>query len=449
MSSAAVPIPLLEFQRTDRPARLVETRVSADTIIPVVPWLAKYDRRLTVDDYIASYLGFLDARRFQVSPPGSGSQLKAKITVNNREYDVSTRQRSWEAHCRHMGVPVFVSSVYATLDCDTPYFRFDTERRYALRVTADIRRLRESLAEDPYYQVRTTTVDIPLSTWCRLEKEWFMVDPQRWARDLDTEWRVAELPQHGYHTSFLCTEYWEMHPSRREFVFVRVSDTEPRRDSFRIVTCPTGRPYVYFGRYFCRLDLASHNIREVPELSRIDDPVRQLLRVHSEADACRSEFGRFLLLAFYGPDAVYNQLGDAGLHIDYDRFEGILVPLTVSCVDWVAHHSIFEIIKTMGLPIDLVMLAFERSQVVDWTSCRRDGMRVEDGIVGFSNQVYNFFRYDYRTGDIDDLPSRNVGGRFESQARPVPVRFVPTIGKEKVPVDFDDLAYRPYALLEY
>jgi len=215
------------------------------------------------------------------------------------------------------------------------------------------------------------------------------------------------------------------------------------------LTCPTSHPYVYFSRYFYRLDLTNHNIQEVPELSRIDDPVRQLIRVHSEADACRSEFHRFLLLAFYGPDAVYNQLGDAGLHIDYDRFEGIPVPLTVSCVDWTAHHSIFEIIKTLGLPIDLVILAFERTQVVDWTSCPRDGMRIEDGIAGFSIQVYDFFRYDYRTGDIDDLPSHNVGGRFESQARPVPVRFVPTIRKDKVPVDFDDLAYRPYALLEY
>ena len=71
MSSAAVPNPLLEFQRTDRPARLVETRVSADTIIPVVPWLAKYDRRLTVDDYIASYLGI---------KPQSLSRIKKELS---------------------------------------------------------------------------------------------------------------------------------------------------------------------------------------------------------------------------------------------------------------------------------------------------------------------------------------------------------------------------------
>jgi len=131
----------------------------------------------------------------------------------------------------------------------------------------------------------------------------------------------------------MCTEYWEIHPSRRDLVFVRVSDTEPCHGSNRVLTCPTARPYIYFGRYFCRLDYTKHDISEVPALPRLDDPVRRLLRIHAEADACRSEFGRFLFLVFFGPGEVYNQLGDAVLHIDYDRFRGMLVPLTLSCVN--------------------------------------------------------------------------------------------------------------------
>jgi len=90
-----------------------------------------------------------------------------------------------------------------------------------------------------------------------------------------------------HHTSFFCTEHWEVHSSRRDFVFVRVSDTEPDRGTNRVLACPTARTYVYFGRYFCRLDFASHEISEVAELPRLDDPVRQLLRIHADADACR------------------------------------------------------------------------------------------------------------------------------------------------------------------
>ena len=106
-----------------------------------------------------------------------------------------------------MNVSVFVSSVYASLNFDTPYFRFEHERRYAHNVLADIRTLPKFLADDPYYDLKLTPSEIPLSTWCELERAWFMMDAQRWVRDLDTEWLVAELPQHGHHTSFLSTEY--------------------------------------------------------------------------------------------------------------------------------------------------------------------------------------------------------------------------------------------------
>jgi len=101
---------------------------------------------------------------------------------------------------------------------------------------------------------------------------------------------------------------------------------------------------------------------------------------------------------------VYNQLGDAALHIDYDRFRGILVPLNSSCIDWVAHNGIYNILKTAGFPLDLVMLAYERTQVVDWIKCRQDAMRITNGMAGYSHKLVDFFRYDYRSGDIDDLP---------------------------------------------
>ena len=254
MSSAADNQIPFEHQRTDRPARLLESRVEATSIIPTIPWLARLTRSLTVFEYIASYLGFLDARRFQVSPVGEAGQTKTEIKVNDRYYDVSTREHSWEVHCRHMNITVYASSVYASLEFDTPHFRFETERRYAHNILADIRDLRESLAEDPYYTTKMTAITVPLSTWCNLEAEWFMIDAQRWARDIDTEYRIAELPQHGHHTSFLSTEYWEMHGSRRNLVYVRVSDTEPRHGANRVLTCPTARPYVYLGHYFCPLN---------------------------------------------------------------------------------------------------------------------------------------------------------------------------------------------------
>ena len=274
MSLAAFDRSPLEHKRTDRPARLLESRVVACDIIPTVPWLSKRGRSLTVIEYIASYLGFLDARRFQISPVGPDDQKRVKVTVGGRTYDVSTRLQSWEAHCRHMSMAVFASSVYASLEFDTPYFRFETERRYAHNVLGEIRSLREVLANDPYHQLKLEPLNILLSTWCDLKEEWFMIDAQRWARDLDTEWRVAELPQHGHHTSFLSSEYWEILQSRRDLVFVPVSDTEPRHGSNRVITCPTARPYIYFGRYFCRLDFASHDISEGAELPRLDDPVR-------------------------------------------------------------------------------------------------------------------------------------------------------------------------------
>ena len=449
MSLAAFNRSPLEHLRTDRPPRLLESRVDACDIIPTVPWLSKRGRSLTVIEYIASYLGFLDARRFQISPVGTDDERRIKVTVGGRTYDVSTRRQSWEAHCRHMSMAVFASSVYASLEFDTPYFRFETERRYVHNVLGEIRNLRDVLANDPYHQLKLEPSNIPLSTWCELKEEWFMIDAQRWARDLDTEWRVAELPQHGHHTSFLSTEYWEILPSRRDLVFVPVSDTEPRHGTNRVITCPTARPYLYFGRFFCRLDFSQHDFTEVSELPRRDDQVRELIRVHAVADACRSEFGRFLLLVFFGPGAVYNYLGDAALHMDYDRFRGILVPLTPACINWVADHSIYELTRGLGLPIDLVMLAFERTQVVDWDSCRKDAERLVDGMTGHFHHVPDFFRYDFDSGDIDDLPRRRVGNRFESYARHVPVRFVSSIGKDKTPLDMDVLAYRPYCITEY
>ena len=120
LSSAANPGIPYEHKRTDRSALILESLVPANEIIPAEPWLAKRDRSLTVNEYLASYLGFLDVRRFQISLIGQGDQTKTKITVNDRTYDVSTRYQSWLAHCRHMGTVIFVSSVYATLDCDTP-----------------------------------------------------------------------------------------------------------------------------------------------------------------------------------------------------------------------------------------------------------------------------------------------------------------------------------------
>ena len=95
------------------------------------------------------------------------------------------------------------------------------------------------------------------------------------------------------------------------------------------------------------------------------------------------------------------------------------------------------------------MLAFERTQEVDWEGCRKDAARVVDGVTGHFHHVPDFFRYDYDPGDIDDLPRRRVGNRFESYARHVPVRFVSTIGKDKTPLELDALAYRPYCLSEY
>ena len=76
------------------------------------------------------------------------------------------------------------------------------------------------------------------------------------------------------------------------------------------------------------------------------------------------------------------------------------------------------------------MLAFKRTQAVDWDPCRKDAA---DGLAGHFNHVGDFFRYDYRSGDIDDLPPRRVGNRFDLYARHIPVRFVSTIGKEKTP----------------
>ena len=80
-------------------------------------------------------------------------------------------------------------------------------------------------------------------------------------------------------------EYWEIHPSLLHLVFVIVTDMEPRRGSNRIITCPTSCPLLYFDRY-CRLDFSSHDVHEVVERKPIDEPVRALLRAHSEADTC-------------------------------------------------------------------------------------------------------------------------------------------------------------------
>ena len=120
--------------------------------------------------------------------------------------------------------------------------------------------------------------------------------------------------------------------------------------------------------------------------------------------------------------------------------------MSSACIDWVSGHTIYRLVRTLGLPIDLVILAFERTQVVDWARCRKDAARVVDGMTGHFHSVPDFFRYDYDSGDIDDLPRRRVGNRFESYARHVPVRFVSTIGKDKAPLDMDVLAYRPYCI---
>ena len=84
MSSAAFNQLPFEHKRTDRPPQLLESHVDACSIIPTVPWLAKRTRSLTVFEYIASYLGFLDAHRFQVSPVGTDDQSKTKITIGDR-----------------------------------------------------------------------------------------------------------------------------------------------------------------------------------------------------------------------------------------------------------------------------------------------------------------------------------------------------------------------------
>ena len=197
------------------------------------------------------------------------------------------------------------------------------------------------------------------------------------------------------------------------------------------------------------MNYASHNISETSSLNRLDDSVRELLRIHAEADACRNEFGRFLLLVFFGPRVVYNQLGDAALHIEYDRFVGILVRLTPSCIEWVNAHGIYNIIRSSGFPMYSSILAFERTQVVDWVGCRNDAARVVNGMTGHANGIIDFFRYDHRTGDIDDLPPRHVGGCFESHARGVSVRLVSHLGEDRTPVNTTELAYRPWYLAEY
>ena len=422
-SISKTPDTFQECKRTDRPPQYISNLTRVSSRSPAVPWLQRRERGLLVQEYLSSYLRYFDTRRFQISPAAKGNEVSTTIRLRDRTVDVSTRDHSWTVRTRHMSRPVFDSALYANPEMDTPFFRFPYERIHAELLLGEINQLKKIVAADPRHVVETAFYAIDLSTWVGYHEDEFFVNPKRWNRDLDTEWRVAELTQNGHHTSFLNTEYWNIHPSLRDLVFPTITAGEPRLGSSRVLSTPTARPYIYFGRYFCPIDTDSHDVKTFSKLNEKDDHIHQFLRAHIDADPCRNEFGRFLIMALYGPEAVFNQLGDCALHINYDRFRGILCPLIKSWIQWVNYHTMYEILKGTGLPVQLVTLAYERTQLVDWTGCKEDGLRIDTGYKGLGEHGMIFFRYDYNNGNIDDLPVRRLDAKFDQWALSVPVRL--------------------------
>ena len=84
---------------------------------PTRRFLAELRRGLTANQYVATYLGYFDARRFQVIEVGEPGQDQVWVTGRDGEVkEVATRQGVWRKRLLHMSDGMFQSCLLYTSD---------------------------------------------------------------------------------------------------------------------------------------------------------------------------------------------------------------------------------------------------------------------------------------------------------------------------------------------
>ena len=394
------------------------TQVPVQLIKPGVSFSRDGAERLTACEYIRHYNGFMDTRRFQLVPamPDKTISFVTTTTGDGRSERRQTQEGSFERRLQHMSNWCFDGNGNEQVDtvCDIPFYRDRDEHDMVDGVMSIVKEILATQAVNGRFVPRYSTWrNVPVSLFTRYHLCRFMTNPRRWGRDLETEHRVRL-------TRSLCiagfnVEFWDMPTEDRDSLFVPIRDSEwTIYDLSVVLTVPTPTTLIYFGNHLINIRHDLHHLTHGVNY----DPARFLtinqdLRTIAAAEHLYMAFGRFCVTALFGAAYGFN---DSGLYTNWNRFVGVLTPVTPAMREFVAHHGIRELLRGTGLPHDLVRMALERSVAIDWDTARNTG--TWDG-----GDVY--FRYDPYLGDIDDLLNRYGGDKMMNETlQGAPVSFL-------------------------